>query len=137
MENKKLIPEKTMVIIFSTSSLVRNSEPILKLYGERLKIYPQVKFLEITFNSKFTFQNTLRKSWGTATPGITESDFQSTKIGDPTRPPYYKFTSNVSDQFSNMAPFRPYQHRARSLAKFNGSRTNLSGLPYIYQNTLV
>ena len=30
---------------------------ILKLYGERLKIYPQVKFLGITFDSKFTFQN--------------------------------------------------------------------------------
>ena len=53
----KLNPEKTKVIIFSSSSLARNSEPILKLYGERLKIYPQVKFLGSTFNSKFTFQN--------------------------------------------------------------------------------
>ena len=52
----KLTPEKTKVIIFSRSSLARNSEPILKLYGERLRIYPQVKFLVITFDSKFTFQ---------------------------------------------------------------------------------
>ena len=52
----KLNPEKIKVIIFSRSSLPRNSEPILKLYGERLKIYPQVKFLGITFDSKFTFQ---------------------------------------------------------------------------------
>ena len=52
----KLNPEKTKVIIFSRSSLARNSEPILKLYGERLKIYPQVKFPGITFDSKFTFQ---------------------------------------------------------------------------------
>ena len=52
----KLNPEKTKVIIFSRSSLARNSEPILKLYGKRLKIYPQVKFLGITFSSKFTFQ---------------------------------------------------------------------------------
>ena len=52
----KLNPEQTKVIIFSRSSLTRNSEPILKLYGERLKIYPQVKFLGITFNSKFPFQ---------------------------------------------------------------------------------
>ena len=37
--------EKTKVIIFSRSSLARNSEPILKLYGERLTLYPQVKFL--------------------------------------------------------------------------------------------
>ena len=45
-----------MVIIFSWSSLARNSEPTLKLYGEKLKIYPQVKFLGITFDSKFTFK---------------------------------------------------------------------------------
>ena len=53
---KKLNPEKTKVIIFSKSSLARNSEPSLKLYGERLKIYPQVKFLGITFDSNFTFK---------------------------------------------------------------------------------
>ena len=52
----KLDPEKTDVIIFSRSPLARKSEPLLKLYGERLKIYPQVKFLGITFDSKLTFQ---------------------------------------------------------------------------------
>ena len=52
----KLNSEKTKVIVFSRSSLARNSEPTLELYGERLKIYPQVKFLGITFDSKFTFQ---------------------------------------------------------------------------------
>ena len=52
----KLNPEKTKVIIFSRSPLTRKSEPILKLYGQRLKIYPQVKFLGITFDSKLTFQ---------------------------------------------------------------------------------
>ena len=50
----KLNPEKTKVIIFSRSSIARNSEPIL--YGERLKSYPQVKFLKIIFDSKFSFQ---------------------------------------------------------------------------------
>ena len=52
----KLNPEKTKVIIFSRSPLARKSEPVLKLYGKRLKIYPQVKFLDTTFNSKLTFQ---------------------------------------------------------------------------------
>ena len=52
----KLNPEKTKVIIFSRSSLARNLEPILKLYSERLKIYPQVKFLGIIFDSISTFQ---------------------------------------------------------------------------------
>ena len=31
-------------------------DPFLKLYGERLKIYPQVKFIGITSDAKFTFQ---------------------------------------------------------------------------------
>ena len=52
----KLNPEETKVIIFSRSPLARKSEPILKLYGERLKIYPQVKFPGITFDSKLTLQ---------------------------------------------------------------------------------
>ena len=52
----KLNPEKAKIIIFSRSFLARSSEPILKLHGERPKIYPQVKFLGITFDSNFTFQ---------------------------------------------------------------------------------
>ena len=53
----KLNPEKkTKVIIFSRSYLAGKPEPTLKLYGERLKIYPHVKFLGITFDSKFTFK---------------------------------------------------------------------------------
>ena len=52
----KLNPEKTKVIIFSSSLLARKAELHLKLYGEPLKIYPQVKFLGIIFDSKLTFQ---------------------------------------------------------------------------------
>ena len=52
----KLNPEKAKVIIFSRSYLATKSEPTLKLYGERLKICPQVKLLGITFDSKFTFK---------------------------------------------------------------------------------
>ena len=52
----KLNPEKTRVIIFSRSVLARKTEPDLKLYGETLKVYPQVKFLRITFDSQLTFQ---------------------------------------------------------------------------------
>ena len=51
-----LNPEKTKVILFSRSYLAGKPEPTLKLYGERLKFYPQVKFLGITFDSKFTFK---------------------------------------------------------------------------------
>ena len=49
----KLNPKK-LRSIFSRSSLARKSEPVLKQYGERLKIYPLVK--SITFDSKLTFQ---------------------------------------------------------------------------------
>ena len=49
-------PEKTKVIIFSRSVLTRKTEPNLKLYGETLKVYPQVKFLAITFDSQHTFK---------------------------------------------------------------------------------
>ena len=52
----KLNPEKTKVIIFSRSILARKTELNLKLYGETLKIYPQVKFLGITFDSQLNFK---------------------------------------------------------------------------------
>ena len=52
----KLNPTKTKVIIFSRSILARKTELNLKLYGESLKIYPQVKFLVITFDSQLNFK---------------------------------------------------------------------------------
>ena len=51
-----LNPVKTNVIIFSRSILARKTELNLKLYDETLKIYPQVKFLGIIFDSQLTFQ---------------------------------------------------------------------------------
>ena len=55
MENQ-LNHKKTKVIIFSRSFLARKTEPNLKLFGETLKVCPQVKFLGITFDSQLTFQ---------------------------------------------------------------------------------
>ena len=52
----KLNPVKTKVIIFSRSILARKTELNLKLYGETLKIYPQVKFLGITFDFQLNFK---------------------------------------------------------------------------------
>ena len=60
----KLNPEKAKVIIFPRSPLARNSEPILKFYGERLKIYLHVKFLGITFDYKITFQKHFKEILG-------------------------------------------------------------------------
>ena len=66
----KLNPKKTKVIIFSRSNLTRKTEPILKLYGERLKVYPQMKFLGITFDSQLTFKQHFEET--AATPGTTD-----------------------------------------------------------------
>ena len=44
------------MIIFSRSIVARKTELNLKLYGETLKIYPQVKFLGITFDSQLNFK---------------------------------------------------------------------------------
>ena len=52
----KLNPDKTKVIIFSRSTIARKTELNVKLYGEILKIYSQVKFLGITFDSQLTFK---------------------------------------------------------------------------------
>ena len=52
----KLNREKTKVIIFSRSILARKTEPNRKLYDETLQVYPQVKFLGITFNSQLNFK---------------------------------------------------------------------------------
>ena len=67
----KLNPEKTKVVIFSRSVLARKTEPNLILYGETLKVYSQVKFLGITFDSQLTFKNTSRTSWIAAIPCTT------------------------------------------------------------------
>ena len=55
MENQTK-SQKTKVIVFSRSVLARKTEPNLKLYGETLKVYPQVKFLGSTFDSQLTFK---------------------------------------------------------------------------------
>ena len=103
----KLNPEKTKVIIFSRYPLTRKSEPVLKLYGERFKIYPQVKFLGITFDSKLTFQKHFEEILGCCNTRYHHVRLIVNKNGDQARPPYYKFTNNVSSQFWNMAPFQP------------------------------
>ena len=51
-----LNPDKNKVIIFSRSILARKTELSLKLYGETLKVYPQVKFPGITFDCQLSFK---------------------------------------------------------------------------------
>ena len=51
----KLNPEKTKVIIYSTSRSAIRAEPALSWYGDLLSYYPHIKFLGITFDNRMTF----------------------------------------------------------------------------------
>ena len=51
----KLNPDKTKVIIFSKSQTAIRAVPVLSLYGDLLSYYPQIKFLDITFDNRMTF----------------------------------------------------------------------------------
>ena len=126
---------KTKVIIFSRSVLARKTEPKLKLYGETLKIYPQLKFPGITFDSQLTFQkhfedildrcNTryhqlkllVNQKWGPNPSTIIQIYKECVW-------PIFEYgslsTVTVSDNI---------------IRKLNGFRTNSYGLPSVYQST--
>ena len=132
----KLNPEETKVIIFSRSILPRKAELNLKLYGETLKIYPQVKFLGIIFDSKLTFQPHFEDILERCNNRYYRLRLLANKKWGPspaTLIQIYK-PNFVCDQFLNTALFRPSPSRTTSSAKFSGSKTNLFGLPCIYQN---
>ena len=71
----KLNPVKTIVIIFSRSALPRKTELNLKLDGETLKIYLQVKFLGITFDSQLYFKKHFEDILDRCNTGTTVYDF--------------------------------------------------------------
>ena len=131
----KLNPVKTKVIIFSRSALARKTELNLKLYGETLKIYPQVKFLGITFDSQLNFKkhfedildrcNTryhclrllVNKIWGASPATLIQIYKQCVR-------PIFEYGSVSTITTSD-----------NIISKFSGSKTNLYGLPFVYQNT--
>ena len=128
-------PVKTKVIIFPRSILARKTELNLKLYDGTLKIYPQVEFLGITFDHQLTFQKHFEEILDCCHTRYHRLRFLVNKNGGVAQPPLSKFTNNASIQFLNMALFRLLLLRTISSAKFSGSKTNLYGLPFIYQNT--
>ena len=133
----KLNPEKTKVIIFSRSTLARKTEPNLKLYGETLKVYPQVKFLGITFDSQLNFRKHFEDILDLCNARYHRLRLLANKNGDLAHPPYPKFINNALDQFLNTALFRQLPSRTISSAKFKSSKTSLSDLPPVYQTTFV
>ena len=125
------------MIIFSRSVLARKTEPNLKLYGETLKVYPQVKFLGITFDSQLTLKKHFDDILDRCNTRYHCLRLRANKSGNLAHPPKSKFINNASDLFLNTALFRPLLPRTISSAKFNSSKTSLFGLPFVYQNTFV
>ena len=127
-------PEKTKVIIFSRSLLARKAELNLKLYGETLQICPQVKLLGIIFDSKLTFQPHFEDILECCNNRYYRLWLLANKKWGPSPATLIQIYKQCVDQFLNTALFRPSPSRRTSPAKFSGSKTNLFGLPCVYQN---
>ena len=132
----KLNPEKTKVIIFSRSLLARKAELNLTLYGKSLKIYPQVKFLGIIFDSKLTFQKHFEDVLERCNHRYHRLRLLATKKWGPSPATLIQIYKQCVRPIFETAHFRPSPPRTTSSAKFNGSKINLFGLPCVYQNTL-
>ena len=131
----KLNPTKTKVIIFSRSILARKTELSLKLYSETLKIYPHVKFLGITFDSQLNFKKHFEEILDCCNTRYYRLRLLVNKKWGPSPATIIQIYNNASVQFLNTAPIRVLLLRTISSAKFSGSKTNLCGLPFVYQNT--
>ena len=101
----KLNPTNTKVIIFSRSTLARKTELNLKLYGETLKIYPQVKFLGIIFDSQLNFKKHFEEILDRCNTRYHRLKLLVNKKWGLAQPPLSKFTNNASVPFLNTALF--------------------------------
>ena len=131
----KLNPVKTKVIIFSRSALARKTELNLKLYGETLKLYPQVKFLGITFDSQLNFKKHFEDILDRCNTRFHRLRLLVNKKWGPSPATLIQIYKQCIRPISSMAPFRLLLLRTTSSAKFSGSKTNLYSLPFVYQNT--
>ena len=130
----KLNPEKTKVIIFSRSILARKTEPNLKLYGETLKVYPQVKFLEITFDSQLTVKKHFEETLDRCNTRYHQLRLLANKKWGPspsTLIHIYKQCVRSILEYGSLSIIITSDY---IISKFNGSKTSLSGLPFVYQN---
>ena len=131
----KFNPIKTKIIIFSRPILARKTELNLKHYGETLKIYPQVKFLGITFDSQLNFRKHFEEILDRCNTRYHRLRLLVNKNGGLAQPPLSKFTNNASVPFLNTALFRLLLLRTILSAEFISSKINLYGLSFVYQNT--
>ena len=115
----------------------QKTEPNLKLYDETLNVYPQVKFLGLIFDSQLTFKKHFEDILDCCSTRYHRLRLLANKKWGPSPSTPIQILNIASDQFLNTALFRRLPPRTISSAKFNGSRTSLFGLPFVYQNTFV
>ena len=133
----KLNAEKTTVIMFSRSILARKTELNLKLYGETLKIYPQVEFLGITFDSQLNFKKHFEDILNRCSTRYHCLRLIANKKWGPSPSTLIQIYKQCFWPIFEYGFLSTIMSRTISSAKFRGSKTSLSGLPYVYQNTSV
>ena len=131
----KLNPVKTKVIIFSRSILARKTELKLKLYGETLKIYLQVKFVGITFDSQLNFKKHFEDILDRCNTRYHRLRLLVNKKWGPSPATLIQIYKQCIRPLLNMVLFRLLLLRTISSEKFSGSKTNLYSLPFVYQST--
>ena len=103
----KLNPEKTKVIIFSRSILARKTEHNLQLYRKTPKVYPQVKFLGITFDSQLNFKKHFEDILDRCNTSYHRLRLLANRKWGPSPSTLIQiYKNNASDQILNTAFFR-------------------------------
>ena len=131
----KLNPDKTKVIIFSRSVLARKTKPNIKLYGETLKVYPQVKFLGITFDSQLSFKKHFEDILDRCNTRYHRLRLLANKKWEPspaTLIQIYKHCVRPIFEYGSLSTITTSYY---IVSKIQQLQTSLFGLSFVYQNT--
>ena len=133
----KLNPTKTKVIIFSRSILARKTELNLKLYGETLQIYPQVKFLGITFDSQLNFKKHFEEILDRCNTRYHRLRYLVSKKWGPSPATIvliYKQCVRPIFEYGSLSTITASDHIISKIQRLQNKFIRLS-LPFVYQNT--
>ena len=122
------------MIIFSRAILARKTGPNLKLYGETLKVYAQVKFLGITFDSQLTFKKHFKDILDHCNTRYDHLRLLANKTWGPKIQIYKPMPLPI---FEYVSFFDQYCLRLYYQQNSSAPKTSLFGLPFVYQNTSV